>query len=120
MIAGTSVHTARRTACPTCLVPMFEHCVSTDGSEMFHSHPARTEAARSALPLSPASMKALHALHIDPTLYIQPATRIALIRLRLIEAAPAAVATPGHRRGKRPLTRHPLTHAGRAAIGVTP
>lgn len=119
MIAGTSAHTARRTACPTCLVPMFEHCVDSDGSEMFHSHPARTAAARTALPLSPTSMKTLHALHVDPTVHIQPSIRLQLIRLQLIETSSDTVATPEHRRGKRPKRRHPLTAAGRAAIGVT-
>ena len=110
--------TARRAPCPTCNAPRFEYCVGPDGELKERSHDARIIAARGESDLTPGQLEMLHRLHVDPTRAIPPIMRRGLLRRGLIEPAPDPGPTPGHRRGKPPRRRHPLTEAGRAAIGA--
>lgn len=110
--------TARRVPCPTCNAPRFEYCIDAHGELKERSHDARIAAARGASDLTPGQLEMLHRLHDDPARVIPPIMRRGLLRRGLIEPAADPGPTPGHRRGKPPKRRHPLTEAGRAAIGV--
>lgn len=118
-MSGRSIAlTSRRVPCPTCLVPRFEYCVDPNGVPKERSHDTRIVAARGESDLTPGQIAMLHRLRADPTRAIPPIMRRGLLRRGLIEPAPDPGPTPGHRRSKPPKRRHPLTEAGRAAIGV--
>lgn len=110
--------TARKVPCPTCGAPRFEYCVDGDRVREGRSHPARVEAARGASDLTREHLEMLRKLHADPTRYIQPAMRAGLLKRGLIVALDPPRAPHEHRRTKPAKRRHPLTDAGRAAIGV--
>jgi hypothetical protein len=120
MSGRSVVLTARKVPCPTCSAPRFEYCLGADGEPTVRSHRARVAAARGASDITPAQLEALRKLHADPTRYIEPIVRQSLLRRGLIIALDPSVATDGHRRTRPPKRRHPLTDAGRAAIGVAP
>jgi len=111
-------NTARRAECPTCKALMFEYCVNTAGDPLHCSHPARVLAAKEAPALTRQRFEMLQLLDEDPTRYIHPSMRTALLRLNLIERSPEPRPTPGHRNYKRPKRSHPLTQAGRAALAL--
>lgn len=112
--------TARKVPCPTCGAPRFEYCVDERGDPReFRSHPERVEAARNAPDLTPAHIEMLRKLHADPTRYIEPAMRTSLLKRGLIESLDPPRAPHDHKRTRPPKRRHPLTDAGREAIGVT-
>lgn len=118
-MSGRSIAlTARRAPCPTCAAPRFEYCIGLAGELKSRSHDARIVAALGEPDLTPGHLEMLRRLHADPTRAIPPIMRRGLLRRGLIEPAPHPGPTPGHRRGKPPRRRHPLTDAGRAAIGV--
>lgn len=106
---------ARTVDCPTCSAPRFELCLR-DGVESARSHPARVEASRLVLNLTPGQFEALRKLHADPARHLDPGTRTSLLKLGLIESIDPPVAPGKHLR--YPKRRHPLTDAGRAAIGA--
>lgn len=111
--------TARRVPCPTCGVPRFEYCLNAAGNPTERSHPARVTAARTAPTITPAQLEALRRLHLDPTRYVEPIVRKCLLGAGLVTSPDGPPGPqPGHRRGRRPKQRLPLTAAGRAAIGV--
>lgn len=119
-MSGRSItSTARKVPCPTCRAPRFEYCINANGQPTERSHPARVAAARTASSITPAQIEALHKLHVDPTRYVEPIVRKALLRGGLVTSPDGA---PGpqlqDRRGRRPKERLPLTKAGREAIGV--
>lgn len=120
-MSGRSIAlTARKVPCPTCGAPRFEFCVNEDGSAReFRSHPARIEAARNAPTLTPAHLEMLRKLHVDATRYIEPAMRISLLKRGLIVSLDPPRAPHEHRRTKPAKRRHPLTDAGREAIGAS-
>lgn len=119
MSARSVVNTARKVPCPTCDAPRFEYCVGPRGEPTERSHPARVEAARLAPSITPAQIETLRKLHVDPTRYIEPIVRLCLLRAGLITSPDGPVGPqPDNRRGPRVKHRHPLTDAGRAAIGV--
>ncbi len=112
--------TSRKVACETCKAPRFEYCTNPDGSTREgRSHPARVAAARKAPNLTPAHLEMLHKLHVDQTRYMEPAMRTSLLKRGLIESPDPPRAPHDHQRTKPPKRRHPLTDAGREAIGVT-
>lgn len=113
------VATARKVPCLTCNAPRFEYCLNPDGSIRESSHPARVAAARQAPSITPAQIETLKKLHADPTRHIEPIVRGCLLRAGLITSLDPPVGPQPFRRAKRPKRRHPLTDAGRAAIGVT-
>jgi hypothetical protein len=108
--------TSRRVPCPTCGAPRFEYCLR-DGKMSERSHPARCAAARLEPSITPAQIEALHKLHRDETRYLEPIVRLSLLRLGFI-ASPDGSPGPLPGGGSRRRTRHPLTDAGRAVIGV--
>lgn len=111
------VATARKVPCATCGAPRFEYCRLRAGEHTERSHPARVAAARSAPSITPAQFEALHKLHVDPTRYLEPIVRLSLLRAGLI-TSPDGPPGPQPGGGPRRRTRHPLTDAGRAVIGV--
>ncbi|HSR79047.1 MAG TPA: hypothetical protein VLN57_20915 [Xanthobacteraceae bacterium] len=112
------VLTARKVPCPTCGAPRFEYCIDAHGNLCeYRSHPARVIAAREAPDLTPGHIEALRKLHLDPTRYIEPGMRIALLKRKLITDPDPPNGPHEHRQSKPPKRRHPLTDAGRAAIG---
>jgi len=116
-----SAITGRLVPCATCNAQIFNHCVDANGNEIANSHPGRLAAAAASpfAHMNPSRFEMLRKLHLDPTTRIQPSMRSALIRLELILPAQPTGPTPGHmRRRKGPVSYHPLTAAGRAAIGV--
>ncbi|HET9893179.1 MAG TPA: hypothetical protein VFQ42_22065 [Mycobacterium sp.] len=109
---------ARRVACPACGVPELALCVEPWGAERTRSHPERIASARAVPDLTPPQLLALRKLHADPTRHIEPGTRLSLLRKQLIAPCEAPGPMPQHRRGPRPKRNHPLTEAGRKAIGL--
>ena len=118
MTGRSVVGTARRVACPTCGVPRFEYCVDVDSNLMLRAHAARTAAAKAAPDYTPGQLEMLRRLHADPTRHIEPGMRLWFLRKGLIVALDPPMASHEHRRTRPPKRRHPLTDAGRAAIGV--
>lgn len=108
--------TARTVACPTCSAARFDYCTLDDGTETVRSHPARVAAARDAPNLTPGQVEALRRLHVDPSRQLAPGMRKSLLDRGLIESLDPPVAPGKHFR--YPKRRHPLTAAGREAIGV--
>jgi hypothetical protein len=118
MLGRSIAMTSRRVPCPTCHVPRFEYCLR-DGAISTRSHPERCAAARNASTITPAQIEALHKLHVDPTRYLEPIVRLSLLRAGLV-TSPDGAPGPQPDGGPRRRTRHPLTDAGRAVIGVGP
>ncbi len=118
MSASSITSTARKVPCPTCRAPRFEYCTGPR-STTERSHPARVAAARTASSITPAQIEALHKLHVDPTRYVEPIVRKALLHGGLVTSPDGP---PGpqlqDRRGRRPKERLVLTDAGREAIGA--
>lgn len=111
--------TSRKVQCPTCGAPRFEFCVNEDGQPREgRAHSERVEAARNAPNLTPEHIEMLRKLHVDQTRYIEPAMRMSPLKRGLIESLDPPRAPHGHQRTKPPKRRHPLTDAGREAIGV--
>lgn len=112
--------TSRKVPCPTCGAPRFEFCVDSNGNPREgRSHSERVEAARNAPNLTPGAVEMLRKLHADPTRYIEPGMRISLLKRGLIVALDPPNGPHEHRQSRPPKRRHPLTDAGREAIGVT-
>lgn len=119
MSGRSIVMTARKVACPTCGAPRFEYCTNPDGTTReYRSHEERGRAARQAPDLTPAHIEMLRKLHVDPTRYIEPGMRISLLKRGLIVALDPPNGPHEHRQSRPPKRRHPLTDAGREAIGV--
>lgn len=113
--------TARKVPCPTCKAPRFEYCLDERGNpKEYRSHPARIEASRSAPDLTPGAVEMLRKLDKDPTRYIEPGMRISLLKRGLIVALDPPNGPHEHRQTRPPKRRHPLTDAGRRAIGIQP
>lgn len=112
-----AAYTARRIACPRCGAVRFADCVDQTGQELARSHRERIAAARTAPKITPGQIEALRKLHVDPTRYLEPGTRNALLRHGLI-TSPDPRTPPQGAWGRVPKRRHLLTDAGRAAIGV--
>lgn len=112
--------TSRKVACPKCGAPRFEFCVDPAGKPREgRAHSERVEAARLAPNLTPDHLAMLRKLHVDPTRYIEPGMRISLLKRGLIVAIDPPNGPHEHRQTRPPKRRHPLTDAGREAIGVT-
>lgn len=112
--------TSRKVACPVCPAKRFEPCIDANGQEREHrSHSERVAAARNAPDFTPGQLEMLRKLHVDPTRYIEPGMRISLIKRGLIVALDPPRPPHEHRRTRPPKRRHPLTDAGREAIGAT-
>lgn len=111
--------TSRKVACPKCGAPRFEYCIDEKGQPREgRAHSERVEAARNQPDLTPGHIDMLRKLHADPTRYIEPGMRISLLKRGLIVALDPPRAPHEHRRTRPPKRRHPLTDAGRTAIGV--
>lgn len=112
--------TSRKVPCPKCGAPRFEFCVDPNGEPREgRAHSERVAAARNAPDLTPGHLEMLRKLHVDPTRYIEPGMRISLIKRGLIVALDPPRPPHESRRARPPKRRHPLTDAGREAIGVT-
>lgn len=118
MSGYSNAATARRVPCPTCNVPRFEYCIGPRGEPTERSHPARVAAARKAPSITPAQFETLKKLHVDPTRHLEPIVRRCLLEAGLITSPDPPVPPSPNRRARLPKRRHPLTDAGREAIGV--
>lgn len=118
MSGRVTAMTARKVPCPTCGAPRFEYCTDGDRVRERRSHPARVEAAKQAPDMTSGRLEMLRKLHADPTRHIELAMRIGLLKRGLIVALDPPRAPHAHLRTRPPKRRHPLTAAGRAAIGV--